>query len=295
MNFLNIYYLLFKMKNLKINILILNWNNKKILLDCIKSIKKSYYDNYKITVIDNGSSDDSVSFIKKYYDNLDFIEIKSNLGYSKGYNYAFEKIKNDNSDWFLILNNDTRIMKDTLNKFADAVKTHGDSFIYGCKIININNKKIWYAGGRFNSMTGGCSHRGLNSEDKITYYKDGFTDFVSGCCMFIKKDLLYKLNGFNEKYNFYYEDVDLCFRAKIINARCYYLSNTYIMHHVSLSLGGRISLKKIFRKFNSFLKFIYLNNNIITSIYYLIVNIIFAPIYLTNNLIKFLLGYYGNK
>ena len=283
------------MKNLKINILILNWNNKKILLECINSIKKSCYSNYKITVIDNGSSDGSVSFIKKYYDDLDFIEIKNNLGYSRGYNYAFEKIKSDNSDWFLLLNNDTQIMGDTLSKFTDAVKSYGDNFIYGCKIININNKKIWYAGGKFNSLTGGCSHRGLNSSDEITYYKDGLTDFVSGCCMFIKKDLLYTLNGFNEKYNFYYEDVDLCFRARMKSARCYYLSNTYILHHVSYSLGGRISVKKTLRKISSFFKFIFFKNNIFTFIYYLMVNIILTPFYIINYVIKFLLGHYGNK
>ena len=233
--------------------------------------------------------------MKKKYNDINFIEIESNLGYSKGYNYAFEKIRNDDSDWFLILNNDTQIMSETLNNFVDAINTFGDNLIYGCKIININNKKVWYAGGKINYINGGVSHRGINSKDDFTYYKDGITDFVSGCCMLIKKDLLYKLNGFNEKYNFYYEDVDLCFRARMKSARCYYLSNAYILHHVSYSLGGRISVKKTLRKISSFFKFIFFKNNIFTFIYYLMVNIILTPFYIINYVIKFLLGHYGKK
>tara|TARA_B100001094_G_scaffold313044_1_gene350383 strand:- start:3330 stop:4181 length:852 start_codon:yes stop_codon:yes gene_type:complete len=283
------------MTNLKINILILNWNNRDILLDCIQSIKNSFYSNYKITVIDNGSSDDSIAYVSKHYDELDFVKIKSNLGYSRGYNYAFKKLEDDDSDWFLILNNDTRIMENTLSEFVEAVKFKGDNFIYGCKIINVNNKKIWYAGGKFNFINGGVSHRGINLSDEITSYKSGFTDFVSGCCMFIKKDLLYDLNGFNEKYNFYYEDVDLCFRAKDKNVRCYYLEDTSIMHYVSYSLGGRTSLKKMMRKLISFIKFIFFNNSIFIFIYYLFINIIFLPLYIFNYIIKLFLGYYGKK
>ena len=288
-------YLLYDMKKIKINILILNWNNKDVLSECVKSIKKSFYTNYKITVIDNGSSDGSVAYMKKKYNDINFIEIESNLGYSKGYNYAFEKIRNDDSDWFLILNNDTQIMSETLNNFVDAINTFGDNLIYGCKIININNKKVWYAGGKINYINGGVTHRGINSKDDFTYYKDGITDFVSGCCMLIKKDLLYILNGFNEKYNFYYEDVDLCIRAKNNNVKCFYLSNTFILHHVSLSMGGRVSLSKMFRKLNSFFKFIFLNNNIPLFIYYIFVNIILSPFYFLNYFLKLVLGYYGKK
>jgi len=72
-----------------INILILNWNNKKVLLNSVNSIKKSIYKNYKITIVDNGSDDGSIDFIKSFYHDIFFISISSNLGYSSGYNFAF--------------------------------------------------------------------------------------------------------------------------------------------------------------------------------------------------------------
>jgi len=274
------------MKNPLINILILNWNNKKILLDCIKSIKKSTYKNYKITVIDNGSKDGSIDYINSFYDDLCFISISSNLGFSSGYNYAFEQLQKDDSEWFLLLNNDTEIMSNTIQVFANNISKYGNNYIYGCKIMNINNNKIWYAGGKINKLTGSAYHVGANLSDELTQFKKGFTDFVSGCCMLIKKDLIYKINGFNEKFNFYYEDVDLCNRAKTKNVKCFYISDTSISHYISYSLGGRLSINKILKKIFSFIKYLFLNHNIFLFIYYLAINVILLPVYIINFSLK---------
>jgi len=278
-----------------INILILNWNQKEILLSCINSIKKSTYTNYKITIIDNGSTDGSIRYIKSYFNDLFFIKIESNIGYSPGYNYAFDNLKSDDSDWFLLLNNDTELNSNTLQTFVDNMLFHKDEYIYGCKIKNINDDNIWYAGGNINYFNSSAYHRGVNSNSINTTFKSGVTDFVSGCCMFINKKLVYKINGFNERYNFYYEDVDLCLRAKKYNVKSFYISETFINHHISYSLGGRFTLMKIYRKLISFIKFLFFNNNILMFIYYLLINIFLFPIYLLTFTITFLRGAYANQ
>ena len=130
------------MKNPLINILILNWNNKKILLDCIKSIKKSTYKNYKITVIDNGSNDGSIDYINSFYDDLCFISISSNLGFSSGYNYAFEQLQKDDSDWFLLLNNDTEIMSNTIQVFANNISKYGNNYNQNRRTLNNTSKHL---------------------------------------------------------------------------------------------------------------------------------------------------------
>ena len=66
--------------------------------------------------------------------------------------------------------------------------------------------------------------------------------------MFVNKETINKLNGFNEKYNFYYEDVDLCLRAKTIGVSCLYVSDCSIEHLISYSTGGRYSILKYIRK-----------------------------------------------
>ena len=88
--------------NPKIHILILNWNGKNCLTECINSVKKIDYSNYIITVIDNNSTDDSISSIK--YSNINIISHSKNYKYAKGYNKAIFSLKNDDSDYYLLLN-----------------------------------------------------------------------------------------------------------------------------------------------------------------------------------------------
>ena len=275
------------MNKLNFNILILNWNNRKILTECVQSILKNTYQNYVITVIDNGSTDDSIKHIKSTYNEVNIIKIPTNLGYALGYNYAFDKLKNslDNS-WFLLLNNDTVLEPDTLEIFANNAIKYGSQNIYGCKILNMKNNKIWYAGGKISYLTGNVSHQGINLKNNSDQSNINETDFVSGCCMLIHSSLLYKINGFSPSYNFYYEDVDLCNKAKNEGSKCYYISNTHILHHISYSLGGRFSFLKLVRKINSFIKYLFLNNKIQYFIYYIIVNTILIPYYLIKFLIK---------
>lgn len=282
------------MDKIKINILILNWNNRKILSECIQSILVSTYENYVITVIDNGSTDDSVNYIKSNFNMVNIIEVPANLGYALGYNYAFDKLKKSSEEnWYLLLNNDTVLEPDTLQNFAVNANIYGKQHIYGCKILNINNNRIWYGGGRISCLTGNVFHDNLNSKDTLNQPNIIQTDYISGCCMLINSDLLYEIKGFSPMYNFYYEDVDLCNKAKNQGSKCYYISSTHISHHISLSLGGRFSFLKLFRRINSFIKYLFLNNKIQYSIYYLVINIILSPFYVINFLIK-KIGAYEN-
>ena len=95
--------------------------------------------------------------------------------------------------------------------------------------------------------------------------------------MFISKNID-NLKGFNTKYDMYYEDVDLCFRAKKINLDCYVIDSTFIQHNVSHSFNF-FKFKKMFKKFISMNKFIFSNNNFIISILILLYHLIMIPIY----------------
>ena len=95
--------------------------------------------------------------------------------------------------------------------------------------------------------------------------------------MFLSKNIIYKLNGFNEIYEMYYEDVDFCLRAKKENINCHYLSEIVIYHLVSYSIGGRYGLRKYYSKLKSLIKFLYMNNNIFLFLFYIVSNIFLFP------------------
>ena len=116
------------------------------------------------------------------------------------------------------------------------------------------------------------------------------TDYVSGCCLAISWDLINKLNGFNESFNMYSEDVDLCIRAKKLNAKCYVVTESVIWHKISKSIGGNLSFKKNLRKLRSTIKLINLHSNFfnkLTGILGLvIISIIHLPKILIHNSYK---------
>ena len=270
----------------RVNVLILNWNGSKVLLDCVNSVMQSNYSNFKITVIDNGSTDDSIEVLLREIDNIEVINILKNSGFSRGYNFAFNKIINQGDDLYLILNNDTIVEQNSLSSLVNAMNYYGDDNIYGPRIINFNNQKNWYCGGKINCITGNVSHLGINHSSSLIEYKTSETDYVSGCCMLLSKKMINDLNGFNEIYRMYYEDVDLCVRIKQKNKKCYFISESIIYHKVSQSLGGQFGIYKYYLKSLSFIKFLYQTNNFFVFVLYFMINTACIPLYFIIYILK---------
>ena len=239
--------------NPKIHVLILNWNGSKYLNASIESIKKNNYSNFKITVIDNNSNDDSLLKVKNK--NINIISHPKNYKYAKGYNKAIFNLKNDDSDYYLLLNNDTVSDQNLLKSFSKATKEYGNNCIMGAKILYVKNKnRIWYAGGKFGLFNFFVSHHGIRKIDSPDYDKDCMTDYITGCCLLISKNHFHQLKGFDENFNMYGEDVDLSIRAQNIGLKCYYISQAKLWHNVSASYGGNYSLSKNISKITSLLK-----------------------------------------
>ena len=241
--------------NPKIHILILNWNGQDHLLKCLTSVKKIDYPNYIITIIDNNSTDNSIKSIEN--SDVRILSHSENYKYAKGYNKAIFSLKDDDSDYYLLLNNDTICDKNLLIAFNKAINSYGSSNIFGGKILYVNKKnKIWYAGGKFGISNFFISHIGIREDDKGQYDNDYETNYITGCCLLISKEKFLSLNGFDEQFNMYGEDVDLSIRAQKIGMKCYYIAESKLWHNISLSYGGQYSLSKHISKFNSLIKLI---------------------------------------
>ena len=241
--------------NPKIHILILNWNGQNCLTQCINSVKKIDYSNYVITVIDNNSTDASMLNIQ--YSDINVISHTENYKYAKGYNKAIFSLENDNSDYYLLLNNDTVCDSNILSSFIKGIDSYGSNHIFGGKILYGNQKNmIWYAGGKFGFFNLFISHKGIRNIDGNKFSSNYETDYITGCCLFISKQNFVKLKGFDESFNMYGEDVDFCIRGKKLGMKCYYISGSKLWHSISASYGGHYSFSKHIAKFSSLLKLI---------------------------------------
>ena len=250
-----------------VKILILNWNGKELLKPCLVSVLKIDYANYSVLVIDNGSMDNSLEMVNENYPQVEYLALDKNYGFSGGYNRCFTQLTNDSPEYILLLNNDTFVDQNILKSFIQAKDQYGDNHLYGGKICYQDNPgQIWYAGGNVKLKFAKITHRGIRKPDSEKYSNPQQTDYITGCCMFTSMKVINQLNGFDERFNMYGEDVDLCLRAKKMGINCYYWPDAKLVHHVSASMGGEFSIGKLICKYKSLLK-LYLNNLNLTNKY----------------------------
>lgn len=180
---------------------------------------------------------------------------KKNYGYAKGNNEGLKIALEGKPEWILFLNNDTEVAPDLIDALILGSRQFPDGALFGPRIYCGDGSRIRYAGGEIAYFLGRLHHRGIRQRDGEHFSKPELTDFVSGCCLFIRADVAQELDGFDSRYRMYTEDVDLCHCASQIGLFSYYLPEAKVWHHVSGSLGGEPSLKKVWLKWRSSLRF----------------------------------------
>ena len=233
--------------NIKFHVCILNWNGQEVLRDCVQSILNNQFESFKVTVIDNGSDD----FKSRELDSrVNIIKLDKNYGFAKGYNLGISKAKIDKNEYLILLNNDTIVDKNFFINLSNSIQSKKTESIYGPKIMFDDEDLIWYGGGKVNLDKGIIRHVGIRKPSGDLNIESN-TDYVTGCCMIVKKSIYDDLGGFDESFFMYNEDVDFCLRAKLNKIECVYLPSIIISHKVSSSMGGYYSRKKISMKIKS--------------------------------------------
>lgn len=240
-----------------VSIIILNFNGTKETLSCLESIQKLQIINYKlqVVVVDNGSTD-NIGNIKfqsaSWRTNFKLIKNKENLGFSGGNNVGIRYALQQGADYVVVLNNDTLVDKNLITellKVAESDKKIGIVVpkIYFAKGQEYHKNRykeeekgrvIWYAGGvmDWNNIIG--SHRGVDMVDNGQFDTVEQTEFATGCCMLLKKEVLDTVGLFDEKYFLYYEDADLSTRVKRAGYKIIYAPKAYLWHINAGSVGG---------------------------------------------------------
>lgn len=241
----------------KVSIVILNFNGKLDTLDCINSFRKSSLpDKTSIIVVDNGSSNGLVNAVLSKFPDVKILENNANLGFSQGNNVGINYAISHGADYVLIINNDTLVDKNLLKELLKAIKSNDligiavpkIYFAKGFEFHKDRYKKeelgnvIWYAGGimDWNNVIG--SHRGVDQIDRGQYETIEETDFATGNCMLVKKEVFEKVGFFDKLYFLYYEDNDFSVRVKKAGFKIMYTPKAYIWHKNAASAGGSGSL-----------------------------------------------------
>lgn len=225
-----------------IYIILVNYNGYRDTIECVKSIERIKHNNYKIVIVDNASTNNSVEYIKNSLKECILIESKQNLGFAGGNNIGIKYAINNGAEYVLLLNNDTLVETDFLDNMIASFENKENVGVVGCKIMYYPEKNIiWYGSGKIDWFKFIGIHLGIKKIDKGQCDIEKEIDFMTGCCMLIKRDVFEKVGLLPEEYFMYFEDVDFCIKVKDAGFKIWYNPKAVVYHKVGLSSGGEES------------------------------------------------------
>ncbi len=249
----------------KLSIVIVSWNVQDLLNKCLKSIEQSRGDiDLEVFVVDNASQDNTVKMINNEFPWVKLIVNKKNLGFAKANNIA---IKQASGQYILLLNPDTEIFPDTLEKSLLFMDHNPDCGAMGCKMIypdgrhqaSVRRFPTWWPiflmlikiPKIFPQLK---SIKYYLAED-FDYNKQQTVDQIMGAFMLIPKIVFEQIGIFDERFFNWFEEVDLCRRIWQAGYKIYYFPEIKIIHHGGKSFAQEKLIKnqKIF--FSSALKY----------------------------------------
>jgi len=254
---------------LDVSIIIVNYNTKELLRNCLASIFE-YTRNisFEVIIVDNGSIDDSVEMIKSEFPQVKLIENKNNLGFGTANNLG---AKIASGDYIFFLNSDTIFKNNALFLFYDYAQRN-NKLLLGGYLLDKNNNII-HCYENYSKLIITLIRLLYNSYPFFLKIKKLFikkrqlqpiissrmVNYITGADLFIKKYLFYELGGFDENFFMYFEDDDLCKRAKELGYDSFVITGPDIVHYEGASLP--IKSKKLKSQENSFLYYLNKHNS----------------------------------
>jgi GT2 family glycosyltransferase len=215
-----------------VSIIIPNLNGKEHLKICLPSITIQNTDNFKVIVVDNGSTDGSAEFVKDNYPETEIIRFETNTGFAAAVNAGIVKaMEQFDPKYILLLNNDIELEQGFLSTAINTFEEIPECDIIAVKMLNFFKRNIIDDTGNFITKKGGTSYpRGNGQEDRGQF---DTPEFIFGACAgaaFYRKEVFEKTGLFDETFFAYLEDIDLAFRAQLAGLKCYYQPKAICYH-----------------------------------------------------------------
>lgn len=227
-----------------VSIVVLNWNGIDDTLACLDSLAALTYPNFNVVVVDNGSTNDSLARLRPYtapYP-LRLLETGRNLGYAGGNNVGIRHALETGADFVLVLNNDTVVAPDLLERLVEAAVLWPNDGIYGPIILYEDRPQVIWTAGEFYDLEQLCNfHIDNGKEINHSDHESKEVDHLIGAALFLSAKALRAIGEFETKYFLVYEESDWCYRAKRKGFRCRSVTDAKVWHKVGSSFGSEAS------------------------------------------------------
>lgn len=211
-----------------VSIIIVNLNGRKLLEECFNSLSKVDYPDFEIILVDNNSTDNSIEFVKNFYPKTIIVKLDKNYGFAYPNNVG---VKNAKGDYYLFLNNDTKVTPNFLSELVNIL--HNE------KNIGICQSMLLKPTGEIDSSGDFIDNMGVSFSSKEYVKENKVILSARGACMLVRKEIYEKLGGFDEKFYISFEDVDLGWRAWILGYEVMIIPQSVVYHY-----GGQTVQKR---------------------------------------------------
>jgi GT2 family glycosyltransferase len=221
----------------RVFVLVLNWNNWMCTLDCLASLGHLDYENCKVIVIDNGSTDASVEQIGKRFPDVEIIQLAENVGFAGGNNEGIRVALGGGADYVWLLNNDTIVDRKALRAMVDRAEQDPKIGAVGSAIYSIEDRQQLQAwgGGYVNFWLGRSRHF-------LSPVPDEKIEFLTGASLLLRRSVLESVGLLDEGFFLYWEDADYCAHLRRTGWRLAVAGDSKVWHKENATVGKKSPL-----------------------------------------------------
>lgn len=216
-------------------IVIASYQGEKVISQCLSSLFTTDYPQFIVIFVNNDCKDKTRDIVTTQFPQVKVIDSSTNLGFAGGYNLGMQLAVKDNADLIILINDDVFVEKNWLSEIVKGFDKDQQIGIIGTKLLYPDGKTIQHAGGIM-YPNGRTWHRGNREEDKGQWDIADEPDYVTGASFAIRREIIDKLGYLDEDYKpGYFEETDLCWRARRVGYKIVYLPTAVAYHHESHS------------------------------------------------------------
>jgi len=227
-----------KRMNALVSIIIPNYNGKKFITPCLSSLNRQSFKDFEVILVDNGSSDGSVDFVKDNFPTVKIVRNHRNLGYAGGWNSGIEI---SIGKYLVSLNNDIELDTDWLQELVKSVEKNPSVGICTSKVLRYDDREIIDSCGVSLDVYGGTWLIGECEKDYGQYDgkepKEVFSAY--GASILVRRQVVDRIGAFDDDFFAYYEETDLCWRARLHGYKVLYVPTSKAYHMGGMTAGRR--------------------------------------------------------
>lgn len=224
-------------KEIAVTVVIPNWNGRKWLEVVLPSLAKQRYKNFQTVVVDNGSSDGSVGYMRQHWPDVSVIGLPENIGFAPAVNKGIEATR---TPYVALLNNDIELDPDWLTNLVQAAEQHPDAGSIASKLLDFTDRTKFESAGIDFSWYAMPVKRGDNKPDEGQFDKPAWVFAAIAGAALYRRQALADVGLFDNDFFAYHEESDWSFRAQLRGWKCWYEPSA-VAYHVGGATSGRIS------------------------------------------------------